>query len=94
METEPAGAIQQTQQQDRWKPKEARVEVSKEDEDNKEQKGHNNDIPKSKHTGSTQNSQPQPIAQINKTQGHGMSTMTHQERGGPHPPEMVNQASQ
>ena len=68
--------------------------MNKESNDDRKQKGCNDNIPKSEHAGSTQNSQPQPITHIKKTEGHRMMVTTHQERGGPHPPETVNWASQ
>ena len=75
----------------------ALVEADKENDDDRKQNGHNDDTPVSEHAGSTQNSQPQPIAHINKmqaSQGSRMKMTTHQERGGTHLPEAANRASQ
>ena len=94
MEAAAARAKQQTQPQGKQKPEDALAEADKENDNDGKQKKRNDDIPGSKHAGSTQNSQPQPIAHINKTQGHRMKTATHQERGGTHLPEAANQASQ
>ena len=70
------------------------VETDKEDDDNEKQNEHDDNIPRSEHAGSTQNSQPQSIAHISKMQGCRTKTATHQERGGTHPPEVANWASQ
>ena len=70
------------------------MKADKGSDDDKKQNKHNDDIPGSEHAGSTQNSQPQPIAHISKTQGHRTKTETHQEKGGTRLPEAANRASQ
>ena len=89
-----AKAKRQTQLQGKQKPEDTLVEADKGSDNDKKQNERNDDIPGSEHTGSTQDSQPQPIAHISKTQGHRMKTATHQEKGGTHPPEAANRASQ
>ena len=89
-----AKAERQTQPQGKQKPKDAPAETDKEDDDDKKQNERDDNIPRSEHAESTQNSQPQPIAHISKMQGRRMKTATHQERGGTHPPEVVNRARQ
>ena len=89
-----AEAKRQTQLQGRQKPEDAPVEAAKGSDDDEKQNERNDDIPRSEHAGSTQNSQPQQIAHISKTQGHRTKTETHQEKGGTHPPEAANWASQ
>ena len=96
METTVARAKQWTQRQGKQKPdgKDTPVEADNEDDEEGKQNEHDDDTPRSEHAGSTQNSQPQPIVHIDKTQGSRMKMMTHQERGGTHPPEAANRASQ
>ena len=89
-----AEAKRQTQPQGRQKPEDALVEADKGSDDEEKQNECNNDIPGSEHAGSTQNSQPQPIAHISKTQGHRTKTATHEEKGGTRLPEAANRASQ
>ena len=89
-----ARAKQQTWRQGKQKPEDTPAEADKEDDNDRKQNGCDNDTPGSEHAGSTQNSQPQPIAHIDRTQGCMTKMATHQERGGTHPPEAANQASQ
>ena len=89
-----AKAERRTQPQGKQEPKDAPAETDEEDDNNEKQNERDDDIPGSEHAGSTQNSQPQSIAHISKTQGCRTKTATHQERGGTHPPEVVNHASQ
>ena len=70
------------------------METDEEDDDDEKQNERDGNIPGSEHAGSTQNSRPQSIAHISKTQGRRTKTATHQERGGTHPPEAANHASQ
>ena len=70
------------------------MKADKGSDDDEKQNERNDDIPGSEHAGSTQNSQPQPIAHISKMQGHRTKTATHQEKGGTRLPEAVNWASQ
>ena len=94
LEAVAARTERQTQLQGKQKPKDAPAETDKEDNDDKKQNERDDNIPRSEHAESTQNSQPQPIAHISKMQGRRMKTATHQERGGTHLPEVANRASQ
>ena len=70
------------------------METDEEDNDDEKQNERDDDIPRSEHAGSTQNLLPQSIAHISKMQGCRTKTATHQEKGGTHPPEAANRASQ
>ena len=84
-----ARARQWTQHQGKQKPdsEDALTEADKENNDDRKQNEHDDDTPRSEHAGSTQNSQPQLIAHIDKTQGSRTKMTTH-------PPEAANRASQ